>query len=136
MQVRYFRECPLCYQPLTSDDFMVDPYRDDSHAQVARAPPHPLARSDEPHSRLAAMAYRSALRTLRRRSTTDRATHTPATLVRICSLQVIALKLKTLSTVPPALAAAEVTLQKIESERERSNRVLFEFGSEQVRRRM
>ncbi|KAL1523372.1 hypothetical protein AB1Y20_018315 [Prymnesium parvum] len=32
--VRYFRECPICFQALTSDDFTADPYQDESHARV------------------------------------------------------------------------------------------------------
>ena len=34
--VRYFRECPLCYQCLQTDDFMFDPYRDASHERVMK----------------------------------------------------------------------------------------------------
>ena len=34
--VRYFRECPMCYAPLLSEDFRVDPYQDESHARVMR----------------------------------------------------------------------------------------------------
>ena len=40
--VRYFRECPICFEPLTSNDFNKDPYCDPQHAKVSLEPLEPL----------------------------------------------------------------------------------------------
>ena len=35
-QARYFRECPVCYKPLASDDPSLDPFMDVSHERVMK----------------------------------------------------------------------------------------------------